>query len=90
MDHLGAVTNFIVMPLTFLSGTFYSVSDLPALFQAVAHLNPFFYMIDGFRYGITGYADGSLMTGLGIMIGANVLLAAACYRFVATGWWLKS
>lgn len=90
MDHLGAVTNFIVTPLSFLSGTFYSVADLPEPFRVVAHLNPFFYMIDGFRYGVTGYADASLSIGLAVMIGANLLLAAACYRAVATGWRLKS
>ncbi|MEX2647686.1 MAG: ABC transporter permease [Alphaproteobacteria bacterium] len=89
MDHLGAVTNFIVTPLTFLSGTFYSAHDLPSPFRAIAHANPFFYMIDGFRYGVTGYADGSLATGLAIMTGTNVLVAAACYRLVTTGWRLK-
>ena len=90
MDHLGVVTNFIVTPLTFLSGTFYSVADLPEPFRVVAQLNPFFYMIDGFRYGVTGYADGCPITGLAVMIGANLLLAGACYRAVATGWRLKS
>ena len=90
MDHLGAVTSFVVTPLTFLSGTFYSVADLPAAFQAVIHLNPFFHMIDGFRFGITGHADGSLVVGLAVMTGANVLLAAACHRLVATGWRLRA
>jgi ABC-2 type transport system permease protein len=89
MDHLAAVTNFVVVPLTFLSGTFYSVADLPPGFVVVAHLNPFFYMIDGFRYGITGHADGSLMAGLLVMGGANLLLAVACYRVIASGWRLK-
>lgn len=90
MDQLGAVTSFVVMPLTFLSGTFYSAADLPPLFQAAVHLNPFFYMIDGFRYGITGHADGSLAAGLAVMVGTNLLLAVACHRFVATGWRLQS
>ncbi len=90
MDHLGAMTSFVVTPLTFLSGTFYSVADLPPPFQAVARANPFFYMIDGFRYGITGHADGSLAAGLAVMTGANLLLALASWRVVATGWRLTS
>jgi ABC-2 type transport system permease protein len=90
MDHLGAMTSFVVTPLTFLSGTFYAVADLPPLFQAVAHANPFFYMIDGFRYGLTGHADGSLAAGLAAMTGTNLLLALACWRGVATGWRLTS
>ena len=90
MDHLGAMTSFIVTPLTFLSGTFYSVADLPEPFRVAAYLNPFFYMIDGFRYGVTGHADGCVITGLAVMTGANLLLAASCYRVVATGWRLKS
>ena len=90
MDQLGAVTNFVVTPLTFLSGTFYSVADLPEPFRLAAHLNPFFYMIDGFRYGVTGYADGSIPVGLAVMIGANLFLATACYRVFATGWRLKA
>ncbi len=90
MDHLGAMTSFVVTPLTFLSGTFYSIADLPNAFQAMVHLNPFFYMIDGFRFGITGHADGPLGVGLAVMTGANILLAVACHRLVAAGWRLKS
>lgn len=90
MDHLGAMTSFVVTPLTFLSGTFYSVADLPPSFQALAHANPFFYMIDGFRYGMTGHADGSLMAGLAVMAGANLILAIASYRLVAARWRLTT
>jgi ABC-2 type transport system permease protein len=90
MDHLAAITNFVVAPLTFLSGAFYSVADLPEMFRVAAHVNPFFYMIDGFRYGITGHADGALMAGLVVMILANVVLALASYAIVASGWRLKS
>ncbi len=90
MDHLGAVTSFVVTPLTFLSGTFYSTADLPAAFQAIIHLNPFFYMIDGFRFGITDHADGSPAVGLAVMTGANLFLAVACHRLVAAGWRLKA
>ncbi len=89
MDHLAAITNFVVAPLTFLSGTFYSVADLPEVFRVAAHGNPFFYMIDGFRYGITGHADGALIAGLVVMSLANVALALASYGIVASGWRLK-
>jgi ABC-2 type transport system permease protein len=89
MDHLGAVTNFVVVPLTFLSGTFYSVDELAEPFRVAAHVNPFFYMIDGFRYGMTGYADGSLLAGVAVMIAANAILALASYRLIARGWRLK-
>ena len=89
-DHLGAITSFVVTPLTFLSGTFYSVADLPAAFRALAHANPFFYMIDGFRYGVTGHADGSLVAGIAVMLGANLVAAYASYRLVAAGWRLTS
>ena len=90
MDQLAVVTNFVVTPLTFLSGTFYSVADLPEAFRVVAHLNPFFYMIDGFRYGVTGHADGSVAAGVWVLIGANLTLAVACHRIVAAGWRLKA
>jgi ABC-2 type transport system permease protein len=89
MDHLGAATSFVVTPLTFLSGTFYSVGDLPEGFRLAAHLNPFFYMIDGFRYGFVGRADGPLGVGVAVLLGANALLAALCWRAVASGWRLK-
>ena len=89
MDHLAAITNFLVTPLTFLSGTFYSITDLPEGFRAAVHANPFFYMIDGFRYGLTGYSEGSLAAGLAVMTGATVALAAACHATITTGWRLK-
>ncbi len=89
-DHLAAVTNFVVTPLAFLSGTFYSIERLPEPWQLVAHLNPFFYMIDGFRYGFIGHADGSLAAGLAVMTGANVALAVLTWRLMATGWKLKA
>ena len=59
-DQLAAVTNFVITPLSFLSGTFYSVEALPEALRWLAHVNPFFYMIDGIRYGFTGHADGSV------------------------------
>ena len=90
IDQLSAIQSFVILPLTFLSGTFYSVADLPDAFGVAAHLNPFFYMIDGFRYGMTGHADGSLIAGVWVLIGANVALAVACHRIVAAGWRLKA
>lgn len=89
MDHLAAVTNFVVTPLTFLSGTFYSVEDLEAPFQTAAHLNPFFYMIDGFRYGMIGDNESSLTAGLVVLSVTNFVLAVACHRLIASGWRLK-
>jgi len=89
-DHLAAVTNFVVTPLTFLSGTFYSVAQLPDAWRLVAHMNPFFYMIDGFRYGFTGSADGSLVVGVTLMTGLDLLLLAWCHRLFVTGYKLKA
>ncbi len=89
-DHLAAVTNFVVMPMTFLSGTFYSVSNLPEPFRSASHFNPFFYMIDGFRYGFTGFADGSLAIGVIMVAVINIILAVACWLLFQTGYRLKS
>lgn len=89
-DHLAAVTNFVITPFAFLSGTFYSVERLPETWRLVAHLNPFFYMIDGFRYGFIGHADGSLAAGIAVMIGANLALGLLTWRLVAVGWKLKA
>lgn len=89
-DHLAAVQNFVVMPMTFLSGTFYAVEALPEPFATLSHYNPVFYLIDGFRYGFIGHADGSLAAGLAVMTGANVALAVLTWRLMATGWKLKA
>jgi ABC-2 type transport system permease protein len=89
-DHIAAVTNFVVTPLSFLSGTFYSVERLPETWHFVAHFNPFFYMIDGFRYGFIGHADGSLAVGLAVLTLANAGLLWLCHRMVATGYKLKA
>ncbi len=88
-DHLGAMTNFVIAPLTFLSGTFYSVAQLPEVVQGIARLNPFFYIIDGFRYGFIGQADGSLGAGLAITSGLTATLAAIAYGLFASGYRLK-
>ncbi|HSK39664.1 MAG TPA: ABC transporter permease [Arenibaculum sp.] len=89
-DHIAAFTNFVVTPLTFLSGTFYSVDRLPDAFWWVAHANPFFYMIDGFRYGFIGQSDGTLVIGLAMLAGANLLLWALALRMLSTGYKLKA
>ncbi len=89
-DHIAAVTNFFVTPLTFLSGTFYSVTQLPVGWQTVAHYNPFFYMIDGFRYGFIGQADGDLTTGIIILVVANILIGSLAFWMLKTGYRIKS
>ncbi|MBT3910004.1 MAG: ABC transporter permease, partial [Rhodospirillaceae bacterium] len=89
-DHMSAITNFVITPLSFLSGTFYSIQRLPEAAQIAAHFNPFFYMIDGFRYGFIGHADGNLMAGLAVMAGINATLWMITTRLVASGYKLKA
>jgi ABC-2 type transport system permease protein len=88
-DHIAAVTNFVVTPLSFLSGTFYTVDRLPEGWSFVAHLNPFFYMIDGFRAGFTGVASASVPLGVAVMVVANLALLGLAHRMIATGYHLK-
>lgn len=88
-DHGAAVTNFIVTPLSFLSGTFYSIDRLPGLWHTVSQLNPFFYLIDGFRYGFIGSADGAIMVGVFSTLGVNIVLWAACYLLIKGGYKLR-
>ena len=78
------------MPMTFLSGTFYLVDRLPEPFRTISHYNPFFYMIDGFRYGFIGIADGSLGIGIAMVAGINLVLALGCWALFHTGYRLKS
>lgn len=89
-DQMAGITNFVITPLAFLSGTFYSIQRLPEIFQVAAHFNPFFYMIDGFRYGVIGHADGSLLAGLLVLAGMNALLWSVCYWMFKSGYKLKS
>ena len=89
-DHLASVTNFIVTPMTFLSGTFYRVTNLPPPFGALSKFNPFFYMIDGFRYGFIGRSDGSVAVGMIYTAVLAVGLALIVWRIFRTGWRLKS
>ena len=89
-DHLSAITNYIVTPLSFLSGTFYSIKNLPEVWQLVCHFNPFFYMIDGFRYAITGISDGSYHIGIYVMLGCNIVLWVVCQHLITKGYRMRS
>jgi ABC-2 type transport system permease protein len=89
-DHMAVVTNFIIMPLTFLSGTFYLVDRLPEPFRSASHFNPFFYMIDGFRYGFIGQAESALFTGVLMTGGLVVAFAFTCLWMFETGYKLKT
>jgi ABC-2 type transport system permease protein len=89
-DEMAAITNFIIQPLAFLSGTFYSVNRLPPPFDLVATLNPVFYAIDGFRYGLIGIGDRPVITGLVVLVLVNAMLGALCYRVLASGFRLKT
>jgi ABC-2 type transport system permease protein len=89
-DQMAAVTNFLITPLSFLSGTFYSISQLPGPFQAVAYVNPFFYLIDGIRFGFTGHADGSILVGMGVVLLVDLALWWLAHTLLARGWRLKA
>jgi ABC-2 type transport system permease protein len=89
-DHIAAVTNFVVTPLSFLSGTFYTVERLPEGWQFLAHLNPFFYMIDGMRYGALGHADSPVWVGVIVLLALNTALFLLARRVLAIGWRLKA
>lgn len=89
-DQLAALTNYIITPLAFLSGTFYPVRSLPEAWYHVSHLNPFFYMIDGFRYAMIGYSDSSPTLGLAVMMGTNIVLWLTIRAMIARGYRLKS
>jgi ABC-2 type transport system permease protein len=88
-DQLAAFQNFIIMPMTFLSGVFYSIHSLPAFWQGVSHLNPFFYMIDGFRYGFFGVSDVSPWLSLGIVGIALLLVASVAVHLLRTGYKIR-
>jgi ABC-2 type transport system permease protein len=89
-DHAAAVSNFVVTPLSLLSGTFYSVHQLSPTFQAVSHANPFFYIISGFRAGFLGTSDSPLWIGAAGLLALNFLLWAACYALLKSGWKIKN
>jgi ABC-2 type transport system permease protein len=89
-DHIASVTNYAIVPLSFLSGTFYSIERLPKALQHLAHLDPFFYMIDGFRYGAMGHADTNPWIGGLVLLLTNIGLWGVCYWMFATGYRLKA
>ncbi len=88
-DQMAALTNFVITPLSFLSGTFYSISVLPEPFWTISHINPFFYLIDGMRYGALGASDASPWLALAVSVGINAALWALCWRMFHTGYKLK-
>lgn len=88
-DQIAAFQNFIVMPMTFLSGVFYSVGSLPPMWQAVSHLNPFFYMIDGFRHGFFGVSDASPWFSLAVVLATLSLLATLCLHLLRSGYKIR-
>jgi ABC-2 type transport system permease protein len=94
-DHAAAVTNFVVAPLSLLSGTFYVIHNLAPAFQAISRANPFFYMISGFRFGFIGESDiGN--TNAAVLVAAvgagllNLILGFVTYRILRSGWKIKS
>jgi ABC-2 type transport system permease protein len=89
-DHAAAVTNFVVAPLSLLSGTFYSIANLAPAFRAVSHANPFFYVISGFRYGFLGVSDSPVYLGAPLLLAIDLMLLAICYVLLRRGWKLKS
>ena len=89
-DHIAAVTNFVVTPLSFLSGTFYSIQRLPEVGKMIAHFNPFFYMIDGFRYGFIGTSDTEPTYGLAVMTGININFWLICRHMFKVGYKLRA
>lgn len=88
-EQSSSITNFVIVPLSFLSGTFYSIERLPGIWHDVSMLNPFFYLIDGFRYGIIDHADGNLLVGVIYIAVLNTLLWFICYRMFSSGYKLR-
>lgn len=89
-DHLAAVTNFVIVPLTFLSGTFYDVNVLAEPFRTIAHFDPFFYLIDGFRYGFLGVANSNLMVGVAVTGGLALFTSFLVWLMLRSGYKLKA
>lgn len=88
-DQLAAFQNFLIMPATMLSGVFYSIHSLPEIWQLISHLNPFFYMIDGFRYGFFGVSDVSPWLSVSIVSGFFVVVSALALRLLQSGYKLR-
>ncbi|MDP2000779.1 MAG: ABC transporter permease, partial [Rhodoferax sp.] len=88
-DQLAAFQNFVIMPMTFLSGVFYSIHSLPPFWQSVSHLNPFFYMIDGFRYGFFGQSDVSPWLSLSVVGGALLVVSGIAIQLLRSGYKIR-
>ena len=89
-DHMASATNFIIVPLSFLSGTFYSIDRLPDVLKSISEANPFFYIIDGFRYGFLGTSDGSIQFGLFYLIILSCIVWFVAYILFKKGYKIKS
>ena len=89
-DQMAAFQNFVIMPMTFLSGVFYSIHSLPPFWQQVSHLNPFFYMIDGFRYGFFGVSDVSPWLSLALVGSAWLVVCGIALHLLRTGYKIRS
>ncbi|MEL6791278.1 MAG: ABC transporter permease [Pseudomonadota bacterium] len=89
-DQLSAITNFVIQPLTFLSGTFYPISRLPDAFLTASHFNPVFMLVDGFRYGFTGHAEASISVSILITLALNIALTTLTYRLLKAGYRIKT
>jgi ABC-2 type transport system permease protein len=88
-DQMAAFQNFIIMPMTFLSGVFYSIHSLPPFWQTLSHFNPFFYMIDGFRYGFFGVSDVSPWLSLAVVGSCTVLISATALHLLRIGFKIR-
>lgn len=89
-DQMAAITSYVITPLSFLSGTFYSVKQLPEIWYNISQFNPFFFMIDGFRYGLTGYSDGNLQVGMAYLLSTNIILWLVIHLMLKKGYRIKS
>mgnify|MGYP006087291753 CR=1 FL=1 len=89
-DHMATVTNFIIVPLSFLSGTFYTIDKLPYFLQVVSKVNPFFYMIDGFRYSFIGKADGSIFIGIIYLTSLSIIIGFLSYLLFKNGYKIRT
>ena len=87
---MASITNFIILPLTFLSGTFYSIERLPEVWHFIANWNPFFYMIDGFRYGFIGQSDSDIMIGISVLALTNIFFLFLTIYIFKKGFGLKN
>jgi ABC-2 type transport system permease protein len=88
-DQMAAFQSFVIMPMTFLSGVFYSIHSLPAFWQGLSHLNPFFYMIDGFRYGFFGQSDVSPWTSLAVVSVAMLAVSTLAIQLLKSGYKIR-